>query len=108
MRKKQWFLSGFLFLFSLAFLYYSHYLFPPEDIAQTQETLALPTVPAAEMQIVVLANKDYYPLLKQHFGEARTSIRGTIFLFKTANFRDNEPADLLRELIAARKRGVNV
>jgi len=53
-------------------------------------------------------DKEYYPFIKEHFRKAQKSIVGTIYLFKTAPYRDNEPADLLRELIAAPKRNVSV
>jgi phosphatidylserine/phosphatidylglycerophosphate/cardiolipin synthase-like enzyme len=107
MRLKQWSFSIILFLFSLGFLYYSKNLFPPQAPREAT-AIALPQAPTQKDQVVLLANKDYYPVLKEYFHNAQKSIHGTIFLFKTASFRDNEPADLMRELIAARKRNVNV
>lgn len=106
MRQKQWVLSALLFLFSLGFLYYSKNLFPPKQVQEA--VTSLPVAPAKPENIVLLANEDYYPVLKEHIRNARESIHGTIFLFKTANFRDNEPSDLLHELVAARKRDVDV
>lgn len=69
---------------------------------------ATAVAPAAATTIVVLANREYYPYLKQYFRKAEKKITGTVFLFKTASFRDNEPADLLQELISASKRKVAV
>lgn len=106
MRRRQWLLSAILFLLSLGFLYYSKNLFPPGRVQAA--VTALPVAPAPQGNIVVLANKDYYPVLKDHIRDARKSIHGTIFLFKTTTFRDNEPADLLHELVAAARRHVNV
>ena len=106
MRLKQWFFSILLFLLSIGFLYYSKNLFPPR---QGQEAdIALPVAPAGQENIILLANKDYYPVLREYFQKARTSIHGTVYLIKMAGFRDNEPTDLLHELIAARKRNVDV
>ena len=104
MRQRQWVLSAVLFLCSLCFLYYSKHLFPRPRAEEA--ATALPAV--AQDNIVVLANKDYYPVLKEHIRDAKKSIHGTVFLFKTTSFRDNEPADLLHELIAAQKRHVDV
>lgn len=106
MRRRQWLLSAILFVLSLCFLYYSKNLFPPGRVRAAVS--ALPAAPASRENIVVLANKDYYPVLKEHIRDARKSIHGTIFLFKTTTFRDNEPADLLHELVGAAKRKVDV
>lgn len=106
MRLKQWLFSVILFLFSLGFLYYSKNLFPPPSVQEVET--ALPVAPTQKENIVVLANKDYYPVLREYFQKAKTSIHGTMYLIKLASFRDNEPTDLLRELIAARKRNVDV
>lgn len=106
MRQRQWFLSAILFLCSLCFLYYSKNLFPRQRAEEAATALA--EVPTSQENIVMLANKDYYPVLKEHIRDAKKSIHGTVFLFKTTSFRDNEPADLLHELIAAQKRHVDV
>ena len=67
-----------------------------------------PSTSAPQCNVVLLANNDYFPYLKSHFQKAEKKIIGTIYLFKTASYRNNEPAELLRELIAARKRNVSV
>jgi PLD-like domain len=106
MRRKQWFFSILLFAVSLSFLLYSKYLFPPDPVRALQK--AVPITSPEQCGAVLLVNKDYYPFLKEHFRNARHKIVGTVFLLKTGNYRDNEPADLIRELIAARKRNVDV
>ncbi len=106
MRRKQWFFSILLFAVSLSFLLYSKYLFPPDPVRTLQT--AVPATSPEQCGAVLLVNKDYYPFLKEHFRNARHKIVGTVFLLKTGNYRDNEPADLIRELIAARKRNVDV
>ena len=106
MRRKQWFFSILLFAVSLSFLLYSKYLFPPTPVRSLQTAVSVDS--AEQCGAVLLVNKDYYPFLKEHFRNARNKIVGTVYLLKTANYRDNEPADLIRELIAARKRNVDV
>jgi phosphatidylserine/phosphatidylglycerophosphate/cardiolipin synthase-like enzyme len=106
MRQKQWFLSVLLFSVSILFLLFSKNFFRQPPAPQNQ--LALPSISVPQADLVLLANKDYYPVLKQHFQQAHKSILGTVYLFKTTSYRDNEPSDLLRELIAARKRNVDV
>ncbi len=103
MRLRQWVLSALLFLVSVGFLLYSKALFTPESVPAA---LSLPA--ASDCQALLLPNKDYYPYLKRYFQKAETSIIGTIYLVKTSNYPDNEPSDLLRELIAASKRNVQV
>jgi phosphatidylserine/phosphatidylglycerophosphate/cardiolipin synthase-like enzyme len=83
----------------LAFLFQNASLNPSDSVS---------TIPAPTNSIVVLANREYYPYLKRYFRKAERKITGTVFLFKTAAFRDNEPADLLNELTAASKRKVSV
>jgi phosphatidylserine/phosphatidylglycerophosphate/cardiolipin synthase-like enzyme len=105
-RLKQWSLSILLFCVSFAFLLYSKTFYSPQ--IRPQQTASLPGVTVPATNIVVLANKDYYPVLKHHFQRAEKKIEGTIYLFRITSFPDNEPADLMRELIAARKRNVDV
>ena len=105
MRPRQWVLSGFLFLVSVVFLFYSKILFPP----LSGESSSRAVLPAGnDCQALLLPNEDYYPYLKRHFQKAEVSIIGTIYLVRTSNYPDNEPAALLRELIAARNRNVQV
>jgi phosphatidylserine/phosphatidylglycerophosphate/cardiolipin synthase-like enzyme len=106
MRPKQWVLSILLFSVSISFLLFSKNFFRQPPSSQTQ--LALPRVSVPQTDVILLANKDYYPVLKQHFEQAQKSIVGTVYLFKTSAARGNEPSDLLRELILARKRNVDV
>lgn len=107
MRLKQWSLSILLFCVSLSFLIYSKNFFSPSTSSE-QTNSALPAAKSSQIDVVLLANEDYYPFLKQRIQKAKKSITGTVYLFKTAPFRDNEPADLLRELVAAAKRNVEV
>lgn len=107
MRLKQWSLSIVLFCVSLFFLVYSQNFFSPALTAPTN-SLSLPAAKSSQVDVVLLANEDYYPFLKERIQKAKKSISGTVYLFKTAPFRDNEPADLLRELVAASKRNVDV
>jgi len=68
----------------------------------------LSALPTTECHALLLPNKDYYPYLKAYFQKAQKSIIGTVYLVKTAGFPDNEPMDLLRELVSASKRNVQV
>lgn len=106
MRRKQWFLSILLFCVSLSFLVFSKSFFQQPQALQTES--AVPGVSVPQANVVLLANKDYYPVLKEHFHKAEKSIVGTVYLVKTSGFRSNEPSDLLHELIAAQKRKVPV
>lgn len=90
-------------LFILLFFKYTQ-----SRIPLSESIRATAIAPAVAPTIVVLANREYYPYLKQYFRKAEKKITGTVFLFKTATFRDNEPADLLQELISASKRKVMV
>src|SRR5687768_13299905 len=105
MRPRQWIVSAFLFVVSVVFLFYSKTLFT----SRAADPLNGQVLPAAiDCQALLLPNKDYYPYLKKYFQQAETSIVGTIYLVKTSDYPDNEPSDLLRELIAASKRNVQV
>ncbi|HJZ12755.1 MAG TPA: phospholipase D-like domain-containing protein [Acidobacteriota bacterium] len=106
MPRKQWFLSVVLFTGSLCFLVYSKHFFSSDSF--TESAISLPGIKAPQQNVVLLADAEYYPVLKEHFRKAEKKILGTIYLFKTAAYRDNEPADLMRELIAAQQRGVSV
>jgi hypothetical protein len=103
MRFRHWVLSLTFFLISVIFLLFSKSLFPSR--IQEKADVGIATT---ECQALLLPNKDYYPYLKRYFQKAQTSIMGTVYLVKTADYPDNEPADLLRELIAASKRNVRV
>jgi phosphatidylserine/phosphatidylglycerophosphate/cardiolipin synthase-like enzyme len=105
MRRRQWLISAFLFLISVIFLFFSKTLFT-SGASEGNRSLALPE--ASECQALLLPNREYYPHLKSFFRKAEKSIVGTVYLVKANNFPDNEPYDLLRELIAASKRNVQV
>lgn len=105
MRQRQWIISGLLFLISVVFLLYSKAFFTGH--ANTVES-ALQLPEGNECRALLLPNQHYYPYLKTYFKKAETSIVGTIYLVKTSNYPDNEPSDLLRELVAASKRNVKV
>ncbi len=104
MRRRQWLISAFLFVISVIFLLFSKTLFTSGT--ESNKALALPA--ARECPVLLLPNRDYYPHLKSFFQKAEKTIVGTIYLVKANNFPDNEPSDLLRELIAASKRNVQV
>jgi hypothetical protein len=106
MRRKQWAISALIFAASLYFLLYSQQFFSQRK--EAPQNAALPSAKEPVQNIIVLANEDYYPFLKQHFRSAQRRILGTVFLFKLTSHRENEPTDLLRELIAAKKRKVDV
>lgn len=58
--------------------------------------------------IQLLADGRYYPTLVDFIRKAEHSIDMGMFLFKTTASPGNKPAMLVKELIAARKRGVHV
>src|SRR5687768_6962160 len=99
MRLRRSLPSAILFLVSVIFLLYSKTLFTSRSGAESKATQEMQA--ATDCQALLLPNKDYYPYLKKYFQKAETSIVGTIYLVKTSNYPDNEPSDLLRELIAA-------
>ena len=105
MRLRQWILSLSFFVVSVVFLLFSKSIFHPA-VSDTKDPLA--ALPTTECRALLLPNKDYYPYLKTYFQRAQKSIVGTVYLVKLADNAGNEPADLWRELIAARKRNVDV
>jgi phosphatidylserine/phosphatidylglycerophosphate/cardiolipin synthase-like enzyme len=104
MRLRQWVLSLIPILATVVFLLFSNGFFPSR--AQQQDPAE--RLSGTQCRVVLLPNKDYFPLLKAYFQKAETSITGTVYVAKTADFPDNEPAELLRELSAAAKRNVRV
>jgi phosphatidylserine/phosphatidylglycerophosphate/cardiolipin synthase-like enzyme len=106
MRRKQWAVSALVFAASLYFLLYSQQFFSQRK--EEPQNVALPSAKESNKKIILLANKDYYPFLKQHFRNAKKRIVGTVYLLKMTSHRENAPADLLRELIAAKNRKVDV
>lgn len=73
--------------------------------------LALP-VQAAEKsypgKVTLLPDHKYYDSLLSGIRKAKTDITGCFFLFKASDAKNNLPMAVVRELIAARQRGVNV
>ena len=105
MRRRQWLFSALLFTISVIFLLFSKTLFT----SGSPETNREPTLSeASECKALLLPNRQYYIQLKNSFRKAEKSIVGTVYVVKANNFPDNEPSDLLRELIAASKRSVQV
>lgn len=106
MRRKQWVLSAVLFLVSCSFLLFSTSLFQTPQLSRKK--LSLPSQTVEQCNVTILTNKDYYPVLKEHIQAAKKKILGTVFLIHTTTHKDNEPSDLLKEFVAAQKRGVHV
>jgi phosphatidylserine/phosphatidylglycerophosphate/cardiolipin synthase-like enzyme len=59
-------------------------------------------------KVVMLADHKYYDALISGIRKAEKDITGCFFLFKASETRGNLPMAIVTELIAARKRGVNV
>ncbi len=59
-------------------------------------------------QIIILPDKEYYDTLIHYLKTAQKTIHMAMFIFKITDSPRNRPARVLRELIAAKKRGVNV
>lgn len=73
------------------------------DSGSAAQTFAL-----ANGQIMLLADDQYFPILMNFVKTAGQHIDVAMFLFKTTNSKNNRPAQLVEELIKARKRGVMV
>lgn len=63
---------------------------------------------AASKQAELLSDGAYAPSLMQRVREAKRRIICAFYLFKVGDRRDNLPAAVVRELVQARKRGVDV
>lgn len=59
-------------------------------------------------KVAMLADQKYYDALISGIRKANKEITGCFFLFKASENRGNQPMAIVRELIAARKRGVSV
>jgi phosphatidylserine/phosphatidylglycerophosphate/cardiolipin synthase-like enzyme len=105
MRRRRWLFSAFLFVISVIFLLFSKTLFT-SGAPEREKEPALSE--ASECKALLLPNREYYLHLKNSFRKAEKSIVGTVYVVKANNFPDNEPSDLLRELIAASNRNVKV
>jgi phosphatidylserine/phosphatidylglycerophosphate/cardiolipin synthase-like enzyme len=105
MRFRQSIISLTVFLIAVIFLVFSKSLFHPAATPLQDPVQAMATT---DCHALLLPNQEYYPYLKTYFQKAEKSIVGTVYLVKTADYPNNEPAELLRELIAASKRKVEV
>ena len=65
-------------------------------------------ISTAPGDIIVLPDGKYFPTLVDYVKTAEHSIDLTMFLFKATASPGNKPALLLKELIAARKKGIDV
>lgn len=65
-------------------------------------------ITASEGEIIVLPDDHYFTALVDYLRSAEHSIDLTMFLFKTTDSAGNKPALLVKELIAARRKGVDV
>jgi phosphatidylserine/phosphatidylglycerophosphate/cardiolipin synthase-like enzyme len=75
--------------------------------------LAVPSVPCLASpshpaRVTMLADHTLYPALSSAIRRAKKEIKGCFFLFKATSSHGNLPMALVEELIAARRRGVNV
>jgi len=62
----------------------------------------------ADAGIIALADGDYYQALRQHIDKASKRIEMAMFVVKTTSSPQNRPAAIVRALVAAHKRGVEV
>ncbi len=58
--------------------------------------------------IIVLADSDYFPVLLEKITNAKSSIDLSMFIFKTSKSKNNRPSIIVRKLVAAAARGVNI
>ncbi|MEW6518327.1 MAG: phospholipase D-like domain-containing protein [Thermodesulfobacteriota bacterium] len=65
-------------------------------------------ITTSEGEIIVLPDDHYFTALVDYLKSAKHSIDLTMFLFKTTDSAGNKPALLLKELIAARRKGVDI
>jgi len=59
-------------------------------------------------QIIQLPNGDYYPAIMAYIQHAKSDINITMFIFKITKSPKNKALLLLKELIAAKRRGVDI
>jgi len=59
-------------------------------------------------KVTMLADHKYHDALISGIRKANKEITGCFFLFKASEIRGNLPMAIVKELIAARKRGVNI
>jgi competence ComEA-like helix-hairpin-helix protein len=71
-------------------------------------TLLQPKITTLPGDIVVLQDAEYFSTLANHIKSAQYSICMTMFLFKTTSSPGNKAGLLVKELINARKKGVDV
>jgi phosphatidylserine/phosphatidylglycerophosphate/cardiolipin synthase-like enzyme len=110
MRHRKWFFSGILFCVSLSFLIFSKSLFSPHAGSQVVQTVsALPSVAVDKSDVVLLADEQYYPYLKQYFRKARSkrNVRVSLVLEYSEENRDADEVNLEAARLL-RKGGVTV
>jgi len=59
-------------------------------------------------ELLLLADQDYFPVLIQHIQQAKQQIDIAMYVFKTSKSPKNKATQLLKALINAQQRGVNV
>lgn len=64
--------------------------------------------PVHDKEVLLLLDKDYFPVLINALDDAQSEISVAMFLFKTSHTAKNRPARVLAALAAARRRGVQV
>jgi len=69
---------------------------------------SLPAIVTQPGEVRLLTDQDYFPTLQSMIGHATHSIDLTMFLFKMTDAASNRAAGLVRDLIAAHKRGLAV
>ena len=80
-----------------------------KDKASPRSTAEIRTIIMSRPgEIVILSDKKYYDNLIQYIKKARKTIHMSMFIFKITDSPKNRPALVLKELIAAGKRGVRI
>lgn len=76
--------------------------------SQSQDRHATSTYALSSGQVMLLADDQYFPTLINFIKTANQRIEVAMFLFKTTTSKNNKPTLLVKELIKAQKRGVDV
>jgi competence ComEA-like helix-hairpin-helix protein len=80
----------------------------PPDPAKESAFKIFPSISTQPGQVMLLPDRQYYETLTSFIQNADRQIDLAMFLFKMTDSPQNRPAALVKELIAAKKRGVNV
>jgi competence ComEA-like helix-hairpin-helix protein len=78
---------------------------PQKPKAQTDDPIAQSIRTG---QIMILTNQQYLPMLRNFIRTAKHRIDIGMYIFKVGKSENNGPRQVLKELIAARKRGVKI